>query len=1018
MKLKVFNKKIVLILLSTVCLLFACFGLVTLNQAKADVSIYYDDVYVRDSYMVNDEFEIPQAMIKEGINYYDATGILTFPSGKVVIGKTVLNEAGSYTLEYRTLVGDKLLVCNTSFNVYETLYSVSGFRSSAQYGVSELAPNKNGIVVSLASGDKLVFNKTINLNKVDKFNKLLSFFVVPEERDNLDVAKVHVTFTDVYDPNNYVTVTAKRYESNSQSVNEETQIYVVAGAKTQMPVGIKRATSGTYYDGRYYQVNTSESNSKYGTPFKMSLKGEPYSPYGVDEFSVSWDYGNKIVYGCDTTNVGHKIIADLDAPELFEDLWSGFTTGEVIMTVHASNYTSSKFNFVITEFYDECVDDNVYVDGDKPVINVDFGEYEKENLPNAILGKPYNIFPATAIDARDGEVPVKTNVYYNYGSTGRINVGISDGKFIPEKNRKYTIVYTATDNLGNVAKEILNVDVLDASYPLSFDFEQDYADTGLAGQKIKTATPIVNSLLSQYKTEVTVSFNGSKCEVVDGYFVPMTAGTYNVSYKIQSYVESAQKSYSVTVSANDQPIFLREPILPRYFIKGANYKIDVPEAVHFSNGNATDADVKVYYKNDNENVEKTVDTKMFNIGATEKVTLIYKVENKGKTQENVYQVPVVQTGYVEGYRLFDTYFATSNATASLEDLGVGFTTNSNDNKIEFINRLEISEISLAVTLNENAVGFGKLDLFFTNVKNNDSTIKVTLKNVNGKTEFSVNDGRSYAVDYSWGDANNSSASVTVDFKKATASFGTRTVTFETDCYGNKYSSNGKYGVDIDMVMCDVSGECGFEINSIGTQTFQNQGFKDVIAPIIITETKKGSFKKGSIITLTPATVSDVLDPYVTYSMYVKTPNDKYAVSTDNVTLKPGASADRSYDIKLTLDGSYMVYYVAVDGSGVEAEFSYAINVIDMTPPNLSVNTDTVYAKVGDSISIKGYSASDETSSATVLITLTDTFAAVKEISSGSKITLDKAGTYTVTYYAYDKENNYTMLSYDIVVEDK
>ncbi len=1018
MKLKVFNKKIFLILLSTVCLLLACVGLVTLNTAKADVSIYYDDVYVRDSYMVNDEFEIPHAMIKEGNNYYDATGILTFPSGKVVVGKTVLNEAGNYTLEYRSLVDDNLLACDTNFTVYETLYSVTGFRSSAKYGTSELVPNKNGIVVSLASGDKLVFNKTINLNKVDKFNKLLSFFVVPTERDNLDVAKVHITFTDVYDPNNYVTVTAKRYESNSQTVHEETQIYVVVGAKSQTSVGLKKATSGTYYDGNYYQVNTSESNSKFGTPFKMALKGEPYSPYGIDEFSVSWDYENKIVYGCDTTNVGHKIIADLDAPEFFENLWSGFTTGEVIMSVHASNYTSSKFNFVVTELFDESVNDNVYVDGDKPVIDVDFGEFEKENLPNAILGEPYNIFPATAIDAKDGEVPVITNVYYNYGSTGRISVEIIDGKFIPEKNRKYTIVYTATDNLGNVAKEVLDVDVLDAEYPLSFDFEQGYDVTGFAGQKVKIATPIVNSLLSQYKTEVSVSLDGIEFEVVDEYFVPMAEGTYIVSYKIESYVESAQKSYSVAVSANDQPIFLRDPILPRYFIKGANYKIDVPEAVHFSNGNATATKVNVYYKNDNENVEKTVDTKKFNIGATEKVTLIYKVENKGKTQENTYQVPVVQTGYVEGYRLFDTYFATNNATASLEEIGVGFTTNTNDNKIQFINRLEISEISLDVTLDENAVGFGKLDFFFTNVKNNDSTIKVTLKNVNGKTEFSVNDGRAYAVDYSWGEANNSSASVMVDFKNATASFGTRTVTFETDCYGNKYSSNGKYGIDIDMVMCDVSSECGFEINGIGTQTFQNQGFKDVIAPIIITETKKGSFEKGSVITLTPASASDVLDPYVTYSMYVKTPNDKYAVSTDNVTLKPGTSADRSYDIKLTLGGSYMVYYVAVDGSGVEAEFSYAINVVDMTPPKLSVNTNTVYAEVGDSVNIKGYSASDETSSTTVLITLTDTLAAVKEISAGSKITLDKAGTYTVTYYAYDKENNYTMLSYDIVVTDK
>ncbi len=1015
MKLKIFNKKIIIIALSLTCLILVLFGLAPLTSANADVSIYYEDVYVRDAYVINEEFSIPEAMLKEGNNYYNATGILTFPSGKAVVGKTTLSEAGEYALEYRSLVDGKILSQSVKFNVYETLYSVSGFRSSAEYGASVLAPSKSGVVVSLAAGDKFVLNKTIDLNKVDKMNNLISFFVIPEEYGNLDVAKIHITFTDVYNPENYVTVTAKRYESNSQSVHEETRLYVVAGASGQTPVGVQKSSGGSvYYNGDYYKLNESESNQKYGTDFKLALKGEPYSKYGLDEFGVSWDYENKIIYGCDATHNGLQMITDLDAPEFYSDLWSGFTTGEVIMTLHASNYSASKFNFVVTQLYDEQVNDNVYVDQEKPVIDVDLGEYVDE-LPKAILGKPYAVFPATAVDAKDGNVIVKTNVYYNYGSSNRINVTLIDGKFIPDKVRDYTIVYTATDNAGNVAKEVLTVNVVENAYPLSVDFEQGYDQNGYAGQKITLATPIVNSLLSKYKIEIDVTCNNERYAVEDGKFLPMSAGTYNVLYTVKNYIESAQNSYQISVGASDSPIFLNQPVLPKYFVKNATYKLDVPAAVHFSSGNAENAQVKLFYKNDDSGSENLANANSFKVSAEEKVTLRYVVSNKGREQQLVYEIPVVKTGYGSSVLLFHRYFVAKNATTSQADLGVAVTTTSNDNKIEFANRLALSEANIDFTLNEKASSLGGVDFYFTNVLNNNCKIKVSLRNSNGKTAFSVNGGRVFNMDYAWGVLNNESISLSVDFANATVTFGTRTVVFDTDCYGNEYISNGKFTVDIEMVMVDVASEGGFEINGICTQSFKKLIRKDIIAPTIIAETKKGSFAKGSSVVLSPASATDVLDPYTTYSMHVIAPSEDYAKSVDGITLEMGTSAERSYEIKLTEVGSYMVYYFAEDGMGNQSEFSYSINVVDMTPPTLTVNTDTVYAKVGDSVSVKKYEAKDETSQVTVMITLTNNSAFVKEIDKDDKLSFDVAGEYTVTYYAYDNENNFTIVTYKIVV---
>ena len=323
-----------------------------------------------------------------------------------------------------------------------------------------------------------------------------------------------------------------------------------------------------------------------------------------------------------------------------------------------------------------------------------------------------------------------------------------------------------------------------------------------------------------------------------------------------------------------------------------------------------------------------------------------------------------------------------------------------------------------MTLGEKAKGFSQLDYYFTNALNVDITIKVSFKNVNGKVEFSVNDGLAYGMNYNWSSAENPSAQLVVNFEKATVSFITRTVSFDTDCYGNDYVSNGKYGIDISMVMSGVTEESGFVINSICTQSFKSAVMKDIISPIIIVETKKGTFEKGTSVTLAPATVADILDPYTESSMYVKAPSGNYVKTVDGITLKQGTSSDRSYEIKLTENGSYEVVYQAKDGTGNLTDYTYYINVLDMTSPKLNVNTDTIYAKVGDNVTVKKYTASDETSKkVTVLVTLTDVYASVQEIETNSKIVFDRAGVYTVTYYAYDEADNFTIASYKIVVTE-
>ena len=64
-----------------------------------------------------------------------------------------------------------------------------------------------------------------------------------------------------------------------------------------------------------------------------------------------------------------------------------------------------------------------------PIITIDSENFE--NPPNAVLGKEYKIFSATAVDAFGEKLPVETSLYMYYYSPNASSVSIENGKFIP-----------------------------------------------------------------------------------------------------------------------------------------------------------------------------------------------------------------------------------------------------------------------------------------------------------------------------------------------------------------------------------------------------------------------------------------------------------------------------------------------------------------------------------------------------------------------------------------------------------
>ena len=81
-------------------------------------------------------------------------------------------------------------------------------------------------------------------------------------------------------------------------------------------------------------------------------------------------------------------------------------------------------------------------------IEVDFGEYTDTTYPDAVVGKPYRIFPAS-LPISYTQTKSFVNVYTGYETNLKTDVNIVNGCFTPRWVTEHTIEYSYVDTFGN-----------------------------------------------------------------------------------------------------------------------------------------------------------------------------------------------------------------------------------------------------------------------------------------------------------------------------------------------------------------------------------------------------------------------------------------------------------------------------------------------------------------------------------------------------------------------------------------
>lgn len=1037
------TKIIAFTLLGTLCITCATAAGLLGRTTKDALAATFSDATIETRYTLNNELSIPAVKATVDGAEYDTSALLKFPDGKIVAtNNAVLSQGGEYQLIYRATVDGKVYEKTYSFVVNDNLYYCTGNKSSAEYAtrtyqksdddgnLTDETVDLTGIYVTLTNGSVFKYSKILDLSKLTADDLLIKYYILPERVGSVDLNMLRVKLTDIYDPDNYITLTAKHNTNNSNAMT------VVNASNGQSPTGIERdaknAHSSAYinitYNGENYYVHR---NNKFGTYVngKASFDGTPvYGDITSNAIEFYYDYDSKTVYN----NV--NVIADLDDIAMFKRPWSGFTTGEVFLTIEGAQFNNSSAEILITDILNENFTENVYVDDGEPIITVDFGEFTEATLPSGVVGEKYALFTASAMDKETSVADFKTKVYYNYSLDNRTESMIYDGGyFIPTKVGVYTVEYSATDVFGNRAIKTVDISVMTTENGLKIDLGSDYSATGITGvgASVKdytlshirgTANVIVKAVINDESTEI---YKGSATTASGLTFVPLYTGTYKIVYEYGDYVFNETKEYEMTVTSSDKPYLDYSDVsFPDYLVKGSKYSFGKGKAYAFDNGETKEAACYLAVYDDGAATPVLYsDFSAVTITATSSVKLrFYAVNATVSDPNNVdfnssdvsyedFDIPVIDAGLNTESFDMSKFFVTNGFNATATENAINFTTTADalserNAGFRFVNDVYLYNFGLRFTFDKSS--FAPFTIALSDAQTKEKVLTFDYSYKSGNVVFSLNGGTGYTV-----------AAKTKEFitetdtdKKTFTFYNGTTAVLETTLNGKPIEDILGRKLFLTFEFTNVTENFAFNVTKLGNQNLSNG--KDLTSPMITSVSVPASFKIGSTYEIPVLYAYDVLNPDITFTITVKR-GAQFITNTDGVQLNR-VSPEQAGTILLDKYGDYLVTYEASDGSNLTTK-RIPLYVADDVKPTITLSK--FYATscaLGGTIKVATATVEDNVSEdLTIDVYVIAPNGKIEAVENGGDLTANVKGKYTVYYYAADEEGNVTFEHYEITV---
>ncbi len=982
------------VLLAVLCAVMALGGTATLALANQAT---WSGEEIAEEYDYGTVFTVPERTLTVGGSSAAATHTVILPDGTSTLkSKLTLSMSGLYTVSYQATLDGKPYVQECDFLVSDYLYYFDTDKSSAVYDETQ------GLRVELAEGDTLHFNAVIDLNTIDIDDILLEAFATPPEKGRFDFKRLYFTFTDVADPSNYLMFSARHTAS---SVDAPYTYAMVAG-NGQLLTGIEN------FNGELRKH--VEGTSNFGRPFPHSFKDS-----SAGTIQLRYDAATMTAYA------GYQEIAKLDDPSHFSDLWAGFTSGQVRLSVTAGMYESSVARFCLKSVKDVDLSAGKMADTQGPVITVDCPFADA--MPTAVKGGSYQVYPAAARDTNTGDCAVKTSVWYNYTSPNATLVDIVDGRFTTAQAGSYAIVYEAYDRLGNLTRKALWIDCKASVEKPSVTLTPGYATTLELGQLLKPEQYTAISHSGDATVTVTATLDGETADITDGTFRPEKAGTYTVTYTAADYLgQTGTASYQVTAKAGAKPVFVDEPLFPAVLIDGAQYAL--PEL--YANDYRTGALER-----------KPASAKLVDANGTTEIpaggSFAPKVAENGGTVQIIYgfdgaelavELPVIQAwrteeGSSRPKLSLENYLYSKDDVLSFQknDASITVTAKTADAGWLFANEMTAESFELILKGISGKSGYDALQVTLADAADPDIAVSVLLVN-QGKANAQVKlagAAGSVTSAFDRGDE------FVLSYAKGQLWVGSTAYTVAADDRGNAFQGFPSGKLTLRVAFQGAKAGAAYELISVNGYAMTNLTSDRTGPKIVVLGEYGGSFSMGQELTIPAALAGDALDPNVTFSMTVKDPQGNTVTSTDGVALE-NADPGRAYTIMLDQYGQYSVRLTAADTFNAqpnETVLPYTVNVDDEVAPEVTFTTTFAQtAKVGDVLVMPGFTVSDnitaEENIAVAKFVYTPSGRLVQLSGNANAITAAQEGTYEFRIYVSDEAGNVQFIRKSVTVTGK
>ncbi len=965
--------------------------------------ITFSETELKETYYVGDTLTLPASATAEynGKEYTLTDSVVYYPDGNVYQRQEYeLSQTGVYKIVYSAILEDVVLKAEKTIEVLKKNWSVGSEQSSVEYGTTTMAhvdwKGQDCLTVTIAEGDAFVYNVPTDLSQ-NTVNDIVTILPL-QTSDTASVQDIIVRITDCYDSTNYVEFLLWYMTGNST--------YARANASNQESNGLYKTETMKPVTGAKEVFVNGERYISYYSQWGVSLAN---GAMANSANGFTWTYNN------DTKEVRIKhsrseaegaLVTQLGNPDMFGDnLFKGFTTGEVYLSVYANNYKEGNPSIEIAAIggaKGEALQIADYADRKAPLLDVKY----TPTVGNAVFvaqGEEVEIFDATVMDISGANL--STSVYYNYESSKRSNVFVKDGKFTATKPGAYTIVYKATDSHGNTTTEKVVVNSVTKENGKAIDFAVEELTSITAGQTISLPIPMVSGLNGDVIVDTYVTSPNGQTERIEGdSFTALYNGSYTFEYHYYDTVSSYTYTYAVEGKPSDSVRFLSTLNMPRYFIKNANYSLEDIKAYTFTASEPTAVDATFFVKFDGgEYVEADVNN--FTVEANTSVQVKYVCRDQVLESE---EIPVVDTGFNASVAM-SQYF--QGDFTAVEDFSyVRYTANvtKGDCNMQFVNSLTVPEFRLDFTIPLGA-SYKALRLTLTDYYNRANKTVIELTSLNGSL-VAIVDGVTYKGTGAF--ANNEIKSVFYNdsTKKLMLPNGAAV------SYTNPFTT-ALCLLDVELV--GISGEAYVDIRMVGNQPFGSTYF-DVIEPIISAKNCSGQRKLNDKVVLQPAVYVDVLSPSLAGNLKIKVvDSDGEVVTADDGTLLDGkADAAKEYTFTVTKYGNYRLTYTVSDQSMNSAFLPLLIVVADDVKPEVTITKKQITVPYLTALVFDNFTVSDNvtpTEDLKVTVVVYDKNFSV--VSVGTTFEAKYAGDYVVYVYCADAAGNSNYATFTLTVPE-